>query len=90
YSVHVVHRFGDEFQHRGDVDTALRRTVHGTGGALAGSMMTTVFGIGVLVLSIFPAIGQFGILTALSVLYSFLASLFVLPPVLAIWARLTG
>ena len=90
YSVHVVHRFADEYHERGEIEPALRRTVHGTGGALAGSMLTTVFGIGVLVLSIFPAIGQFGILTALSVLYSFLASLFVLPPVLAIWARLVG
>lgn len=90
YSVHIVHRFADEFHERGEIDPALRRTVHGTGGALAGSMLTTVFGIGVLVFSIFPAIGQFGILTGLSVLYSFLSSLFVLPSVLSIWARLIG
>jgi hypothetical protein len=51
-------------------------------------MLTTVFGIGVLVLSVFPAIGQFGLLAALSVFYAFLASLFVLPSALAVWARL--
>ncbi|UPV73718.1 MMPL family transporter [Halorussus limi] len=69
---------------------ALSRTITGTGGALTGSMLTTVFGIGVLVLAVFPAIGQFGLLTALSVVYSYLASILVLPSVLVVWARLSG
>ncbi|MEF8913184.1 efflux RND transporter permease subunit [Natronomonas sp.] len=91
YSVHVTHRFADEYEERGrGVYDALDRTVEGTGGALAGSMLTTTFGIGVLMLSLFPAIGQFGFLTALSILYSYLASIFVLPSVLAVWARLVG
>ncbi|WP_435178363.1 efflux RND transporter permease subunit [Halorussus sp. AFM4] len=69
---------------------ALSRTITGTGGALTGSVLTTVFGIGVLVLAVFPAIGQFGLLTALSVVYSYVASLAVLPSVLAVWARYFG
>ena len=89
YSVHVVHRFADEF-HEYDLVTALERTVRGTGGALLGSVLTTVFGIGVLALAVFPAIGQFGILTALSVAYAFLTSLLVLPSVLVVWDRLTN
>ena len=91
YSVHVTHRFADEFVEN-DVPLyeAVDRTVHGTGGALTGSMLTTVFGIGVLVLSLFPAIGQFGLLTGLSVFYAYLASLYVLPSVLVVWARVTG
>jgi predicted RND superfamily exporter protein len=89
YSVHVTHRFAAEYEENGrDLFTALGRTVRGTGGALAGSMLTTVFGIGVLVLSVFPAIGQFGLLAGLSVFYAFLASLFVLPSALVVWARL--
>jgi predicted RND superfamily exporter protein len=91
YSVHVTHRFADEFLERErDLHEALDRTVVGTGGALTGSMLTTVSGIGVLVLSLFPAIGQFGLLTALSVFYSYLASLYVLPSVLVLWARVTA
>jgi len=89
YSVHVTHRFADEVR-EGDIVTALDRTVRGTGGALLGSMLTTVFGIGVLALAVFPAIGQFGILTALSVAYAFLTSLLVLPSVLVLWDRLTN
>ncbi|MFT4885687.1 MAG: putative RND superfamily exporter protein [Natronomonas sp.] len=90
YSVHITHRFADEYEKRGqEVYAALEPTILGTGGALAGSMLTTVFGIGVLVLSLFPAIGQFGFLTALSVFYSYLASIFVLPSVLVGWAWAT-
>ena len=89
YSVHVVHRFADEFETH-DLATAMDRTVRGTGGALLGSVLTTIFGIGVLALAVFPAIGQFGILTALSVAYAFLTSLLVLPSVLVVWDRLTN
>ncbi|KZX47918.1 RND family transporter [Haloarcula sp. K1] len=86
YSVHVTHRFADEFDEN-DLETALDRTVRGTGGALFGSMLTTTFGIGVLGLAVFPAIGQFGILTALSIGYAFLASLLVIPSALVVWDR---
>jgi predicted RND superfamily exporter protein len=89
YSVHVTHRFADEF-HRTELVTALERTVRGTGGALLGSVLTTAFGIGVLALAVFPAMGQFGILTALSVIYAFLTSVIVLPSVLVVWDRLTN
>ncbi|WP_101297732.1 efflux RND transporter permease subunit [Halegenticoccus soli] len=86
YSVHVVHRFVDE-RRRHDLFTALDRTVRGTGGALAGSMLTTAFGIGVLTLAVLDVLGQFGLLTALSIVYSFLVSLLVLPSVLVLWDR---
>ncbi|GAA0209344.1 efflux RND transporter permease subunit [Halobaculum roseum] len=89
YSVHVVHRFIDE---RGEHDlvTALERTVRGTGGALLGSMLTTTTGIGVLVFSVLSILGQFGTLTALSILYSFVTSMLVLPSALVIWDGLKG
>ncbi|SHG84735.1 efflux RND transporter permease subunit [Halobaculum gomorrense] len=89
YSVHVVHRFIDE---RGEHDlvTALERTVRGTGGALLGSMLTTTTGIGVLVFSVLSILGQFGTLTALSILYSFVTSMVVLPSALVIWDGLKG
>ncbi|MEF8778983.1 MAG: MMPL family transporter, partial [Natronomonas sp.] len=87
YSVHMVHRFADERETR-DLAPALQRTVTGTGGALTGSMLTTVAGLGVLALALNPAIGVFGLLTALSVIYAYLVSIFVLPSVLVLWDRL--
>ena len=85
YSAHLVHRFTEEY--RGEVDRfeALSVSVRGTGGALAGSMLTTTSGTGVLILAITPILGQFGLLIALSVLYSFIASIFVLPAALIGW-----
>jgi len=88
YAVHIVHRFADEY-HDKDLYTALEQTVVGTGGALTGSMLTTVFGIGVLVLALNPALGAFGILISLSVLYAHLSSVFLLPSVIVLWERLT-
>ncbi|MFB6129503.1 MAG: MMPL family transporter [Salinigranum sp.] len=89
YSCHVVHRFIDE-RREYDLATALDRTVRGTGGALAGSMLTTTFGIGVLTLAILNVLGQFGLLTALSIAYSFLSSLVVLPSALVVWDNAVG
>ncbi|QLG61698.1 efflux RND transporter permease subunit [Halorarum salinum] len=89
YSVHVTHRFVDERREHGLFD-ALDRTVRGTGGALTGSMLTTTTGIGVLVFAVLSVLGQFGVLTALSILYSFLASMLVLPSTLVVWNRALG
>ncbi|MBC9987969.1 RND transporter [Haloferax sp. AS1] len=87
YSAHLVHRFAEEYDDSTDVFESLTKTVRGTGGALTGSMLTTVTGVGILVIAISPILGQFGLLTAASILYSYLASLIVLPPALVVWAR---
>ncbi len=89
YSVHITHRFADERRER-PLIPALDRTVRGTGGALLGSMFTTVSGMGVLALAVFPAIGQFGIITGVSIIYAFLASVVVLPSVLVVWDGLVN
>ena len=86
YSAHLVHRFAEEYDGE-DVFAALTATVRGTGGALTGSMLTTVSGIGVLVVAITPILGQFGLLTGVTVLYSYLASVVALPPALVVWSR---
>ncbi len=88
YSVHVTHRFEDELSEGKDLFEALKVTLQGTGGALTSSMLTTVTGIGVLVLAITPILGQFGFITSISILYSYLSSLIALPPALVIWYRL--
>lgn len=90
YSVHVVDRFEDELLHGDTVFEALEITLRGTGGALTSSMLTTVSGVGVLVLAITPVLGQFGLITSLSILYSYISSLVVLPPALVAWYRLRG
>jgi predicted RND superfamily exporter protein len=87
YSAHVVHRFADEYDRAPDVFDALDAAVRGTGGALTGSMLTTTTGIGVLVLAVTPILGQFGALTALSILYSYLTAVLVTPSLIVVWER---
>ncbi|WP_435095620.1 efflux RND transporter permease subunit [Halorubrum sp. N11] len=87
YSVHITARFIDEYKEGNDVATALRTTLTGTGGALTGSMLTTALGTGALGLAITPVLGNFGLLIALSVLYSFGLSVIALPPALFLWDR---
>jgi len=88
YSAHFVHRFADEYESTESIHDALNDTVRGTGGALAGSMLTTTTGTGVLALAITPILGQFGLVIALSVFISFIASVLITPPVVVVWEQL--
>ncbi|RBI60727.1 Patched family protein [halophilic archaeon] len=90
YSIHLSERYIHELQAQGTVWEAMRKSVTGTGGALLGSAATTVGGFGVLVFAILPPLKQFGIITGLTIIYSFLASVFVLPSLLALWTRYLG
>ena len=62
-------------------------TFAGTGGALLGSMLTTSLGTGALALAITPVLGDFGLLMALSVVYSFVFTIVALPPAVLLWER---
>lgn len=90
YSVHVTHRFIDEYNLSGDAYGSLLTTLRGTGGALTASMLTTVGGAGSLMLALTPILGQFGVLMTISVIYSYLMAVVVLPPTLILWARYFG
>jgi len=87
YSVHITHRFLDEFKEDPDTFDALMTTLVGTGGALTGSMLTTSLGTGALALAITPVLGDFGLLMALSVIYSFVAAIVALPPAIFLYAQ---
>lgn len=90
YSIHVSQRYQQQRIQGASVWDALNTTVTGTGGALLGSATTTAGGFGVLTLSFMPALQQFGLITALSIVYAFLASVLVLPTLLVLWSRLLG
>ncbi|TYL39122.1 Patched family protein [Natronococcus pandeyae] len=90
YSIHVSARYTLELERQGSVWDAMHTTVTGTGGALLGSAATTVGGFGVLAFAILPALEQFGVITALTIIYAFLASVIVLPTLLVLWTRYFG
>ena len=89
YSAHIVHRFAEEFDETDDLYGSLDATVQGTGGALMGSMLTTSSGTAVLALAITPILGQFGLVIALSVFFSFLTAVVVTPSVMVLWHEVT-
>ena len=87
YGVHITQRFLEDRDRVGDGICALSVAVSHTGSALFGSMMTTVIGFAILSFAIIPPLAQFGQVTALSVTFAFLASVFVLPTLLLLWLR---
>jgi predicted RND superfamily exporter protein len=87
YGIHISHRFMEDIGRFEDVDEACRSTVSHTGTALFGGAATTIAGFGLLTLATLPPLQQFGIITALTILYSFIASVFVLPTFLVLWAK---
>ncbi|WP_254533398.1 efflux RND transporter permease subunit [Natrinema gelatinilyticum] len=87
YSLHVSERFNQELADAETVVAALHETVTGTGGALLSSAATTASGFVVLLVAILPFLQSFGLITALTIVFAFLASVFVLPSLLVVWAR---
>ncbi|WP_170977429.1 MMPL family transporter [Halorussus salinisoli] len=90
YSIHLSERYTMELGRRDTIWEAMNESVTGTGGALLGSAATTVGGFGVLAFAILPALQQFGIITGLTIIYAFLASVLVLPSLLVLWTRYLG
>jgi len=76
YSIHVV----NEFAVHGEIERVAKNTGH----ALMASAVTTIFAFALLSFSLLPPIKTFGFLISLSILFAFLASMFVLPLLLDI------
>jgi predicted RND superfamily exporter protein len=90
YSIHVSERYVYELNRGIGADAALERAVLGTGGALLGSTATTAGGIAILGLSLLVPLQQFGIITALTIVYAFLGSVVLLPSLLVLWTAWAG
>ncbi|UCG69295.1 MAG: RND family transporter [Thermoplasmata archaeon] len=88
YSIHVMERFREEREkHKRGIQESVHTTIMSTGTALTISALTTILGFGVLVFSPMPIAQQFGVITAITIIYSFLAAVLVLPVILIAWAK---
>jgi predicted RND superfamily exporter protein len=90
YNIHISDRFAQELDRGRDVPSALREALTGTGGALLGSAVTSGGAFSLLIVVPHPQFNSFGIIVALALGVSFLLSVFVLPSVLWLWARVSG
>ena len=68
-----------------DPRKAAVRTLSTTGSALLGSAMTTALGLGVLVASPLAVSQQLGITAALTIAYSLIVSILLVPPAMTVW-----
>ena len=86
YMIHIAHRFLEDRSRMPSLEAAIESTLSHTGGALAGSALTTVAGFGVLMISTTIPFRQFGFVTAYTILLAMLTAVLVLPSMLMLWA----
>ncbi len=82
FAMHFTTRFREEFVGEPSRFPALRRAGEGTGGALVLSALTSMGGFLVMALAPMPIFADFGLLTAVMILFSLIVSLMVLPSLL--------
>ena len=85
YTIHMIHRYGEEYSLVRDPEKVAVRTLATTGSALLGSALTTGLGLGVLVFSPLAASQQFGFTAAITIAYSLIVSIVVVPPAMTVW-----
>lgn len=85
FTIHVTHRFQEDRIRFDQPDEAIRSTARHTGGALAGSAFTTMAGFGVLMTSSLKPFAQMGQVTVYAIGFALIASMLVLPSMLALW-----
>ena len=85
YTIHVIHRYREEFSRVRNPEKAAIRTLATTGSALLGSALTTALGFGVLAFAPLAGMQQFGVTAAIAIGYSLLVSVLVVPPAMTVW-----
>ena len=85
YTIHMIHRYREEFTRLRNPERAAVRTLATTGSALLGSALTTALGIGVMAFSPLAAMQQFGVTAAITIAYSLIFSVLLVPPAMTVW-----
>ncbi len=87
YTIHMARRFEEDRNRFSDLNEAIRATMTNTGGALAGSALTTAAGFGILITSTLTPFRQLGQVVAYAILLSLIGAVLVLPSLLVLWER---
>ena len=85
YTIHIIHRYREEFTRSRNPERAAVRTLATTGSALLGSAMTTALGFGVLIASPLAASQQFGITATITIVYSLIVAVLLVLPAMVVW-----
>jgi predicted RND superfamily exporter protein len=87
YAIHATERFKLVADKTGDIKAALTETIGKTGGALLIAALTTTLGFGMLIFVPIPPEVQFGVIMVMTITFSFITSVLLLPLILARWAK---
>ena len=85
YTIHVIHRYREEFARLRNPERAAVVTLATTGSALLGSALTTALGFGVLIASPLGATQQFGITATITIAYSLIVAILLVLPAMVVW-----
>jgi predicted RND superfamily exporter protein len=87
YAIHATQRFRYTADRTGDFLASVCQTISQTGGALLIAALTTTLGFGILIFAPIPPQQQFGLILSVTIIFSFLTSVFLLPIVLYVWGK---
>ena len=90
YAIHMTERYRTERTTAASHLDAVEAAANGTGQALVVSMVSTAAGFAIMAFAPMPLFATFGILTALMVVFAFVASMVVLPSLLGLANRETS
>ncbi len=87
YGIHISNRFTEDMKKFREIPDAMNSTVTNTGLALFGGAASTIAGFGLIGFATLPPVAQFGLITAMTILYSSVAAVYLLPTLLMMWAK---
>ena len=86
FSIHITQRFREEIS-KNNTETALSKTLNGTGIALLGSAISSIAGFIIMGFAPMPMFASFGQLTAIMIFLALISSVFVLPSLLVMVSK---
>ncbi len=89
YSIHFYTRYQEEFEKDGDMQRALQEAIHTVGRANSFNAFAVTAGFLVLLISTFPPLRTFGLLSSLTMGLSFLGAMILLPSLIIAFHRLS-
>ncbi|MDI3542181.1 MAG: uncharacterized protein PWQ62_1095 [Candidatus Methanomethylophilaceae archaeon] len=87
YGIHIAHRFSSELSKGHTVEDAILISTGGIGRGVLGAALTTALGFAVLGFSSMIPLVQFGLITAMAIIYAYLGATLLLPALLVIWGK---
>ena len=87
YTILIMERFEEEREKGEDTVTAIKTAIQKIGTAISVSGLTTVFGFSALLLSTSPIIQNFGTVTVVTVGFSLIGAIIVMPAVISLMER---